>query len=190
MSQVEPRSDQSGPAEGARTPPRPWPRLVLLVAGFAVAGVLAGISWEALWSPPSGIVVDETWHLDEEGVQQDFSGTGLYVLLALPTGVLMGVVSAVTARTHEVATLVAVVVGSSVAAVLMSVSGHALGPPDPRPLARGEEDLTAIPSDLRVAGATPYAALPAGALTGLAVCFVGLHGSRETRIDGGTRRVG
>jgi hypothetical protein len=181
VSQVEPRSDQSGPAESAHPPPRPWPRLVLLVVGFAVAGVLAGVLWEAFWSPPSGFVVEEVWHLDNEGVQKDFSGTGLYVLVALPTGILMGVVSAVTARTHEVATLVAVVVGSSIAAALMSVTGHALGPPDPRPLAGGEEDLTAIPSDLRVVGTTPYAALPAGALTGLAVCFVGLHGSRRNQ---------
>jgi hypothetical protein len=175
VSEAEPRADRSGPTDSAPASRRLWLRLVLLVVGFAVAGVFAGVLWEALWSPPGGIVVDSVWYLDNEGVEEDFSGTGLYVLVGLATGLLMGVLSAVTAaRTHEVATLVAVAVGSSVAAALMAVTGHALGPPDPRPLAEGREDLTEIPSDLRVVGTTPYAALPAGALTGLAVCFVGL----------------
>ena len=159
-------------------------RLLLTLVGFAVAGVVAGFVWEALWTAPGGVAIESQWYLDNEGVQDDFSGTGVYVLVGLVGGLALGVVSALTARSNEVATLAAVALGSTAAAALMAVTGHALGPPDPRPLAEGEKDFTAIPADLRVVGRTPYAALPAGALTGLAVCFVALNGSSRSRLDG------
>ena len=160
-------------------------RLSVVVAGFVVTGVVAGIVWEWWWTPPTGVTVDGEWYLDPEGVQDDFSGTGVYVVVALVAGLLLGIVSALTARSHELATLVAVAVGSAAAAGIMALTGAALGPPDPRPLAQGREDRTEIASDLGVVGATPYAALPAGALTGLAVLFVGTHGSPARRSSEG-----
>jgi len=159
-------------------------RLVLVLAAFLALGAVAGVVWERLWSPPTGLVVDNAWYLDADGVQEDFSGTGLYVLVALATGALVGLATALTTRGHELATLAVVAAGSVAAAWLMLLTGTALGPPDPRPLADGREDYTEIPSDLRVVGVAPYVALPAGALTTVAVCFIGLNGSRRRGMDG------
>lgn len=159
-------------------------RLGLVLAAFLAVGAVAGVVWERLWSPPTGLVVDNVWYLDAPGVQDDFSGTGLYVLVALTTGALLGLATALTTRAHELATLAVVAAGSVTAAWLMLLTGTALGPPDPRPLAEGTEDYTEIPSDLRVVGAAPYVALPAGALTTVAVCFIGLTGSRRAGSDG------
>lgn len=159
-------------------------RLAVVLVAFLVAGVVAGIVWEWLWSPPTGVTVEGEWFLDAEGVQDDFSGTGVYVLVALVTGLVLGLASALTARSHELVTLAVVAVGSLAAAWLMALTGRVLGPPDPRPLAEGRDDYTAIPADLRVVGRAPYASLPVGALTALAVCFVGLNGSRRSRLDG------
>ena len=158
-------------------------RLALVLVTFVVVGVVAGVLWEWLWTPPTGVSVEGEWFLDAEGVQEDFSGTGVYVLVALVAGLVLGLASALTTRSHELATLAVVAVGSLCAAFLMALTGAALGPPDPRPKAQGSADYTAIPSDLRIVGKAPYVALPAGALTGLAVCFVGLNGSRRSRLD-------
>lgn len=158
-------------------------RLVLVLAAFLAVGAVAGVVWERLWSPPTGLVVDNAWYLDADGVQEDFSGTGLYVLVALATGALLGLATALTTRGHELATLAVVAAGSVAAAWLMLLTGTALGPPDPRPLADGREDYTEIPSDLRVVGLAPYVVMPAGALTTVAVCFIGLNGSRRSGSD-------
>ena len=163
------------------SPGHPVRRLLLVLLGCAVVGVLAGVLWELLWTAPTGLVYEDVWQLDGQGVQSDVTGTGLYVIIGFCAGLLIGVVSALTARTQEVATLATVAVGSVVAAALMAITGHALGPPDPRPLAAGRENFTELDADLRVEGTSPYVALPAGALTGLTLCFVGLAGSSRTR---------
>jgi len=159
----------------------PVRRLLLVLGGCAVGGVVAGVVWELVWTAPTGLVYENRWQLDQEGVQSDVSGTGLYVIVGFCTGLLIGVVSALTTRGHEVATLLTVAVGSVVAAALMALTGHALGPPDPRPLAEGRKNFTELDADLLVEGSSPYVAVPVGALTGLTLCFVGYARSSRSR---------
>ena len=163
--------------------PRRVLRLGLVLVAFVVVGVAAGVLWEWLWTPPTGLVVDDTWFLDAEGVQNDFSGTGIYVVVALAAGALLGLVTGLTTRGHELATLAVVALGSVAAGWVMLLTGTHLGPPDPRPLADGRKDLAELPSDLRVVGTAPYISFPAGALTLLAVCYIGLNGSSRSRSD-------
>ena len=158
-------------------------RLVLVLVTFVVVGAVAGVVWEWVWTPPTGVSVEGEWYLDAEGVQDDFSGTGLYVLVAVVTGAVLGLASALSAPSHELVTLAVVAAGSLAAGWVMAFIGSALGPPDPRPLAERLDDYTAVPADLRVVGTAPYAAFPAGALTALTACFVGLDGSRRSRLD-------
>jgi hypothetical protein len=160
----------------------PARRLLLVLLAFLAAGALAGVVWEWWWTPPTGVSVEGSWYLDNQGLQDDFSGTGVFVLVGLVTGLLLGVATALATRSHEVLTLVTVGVGSVVATAVMAVVGPALGPPDPGPLAQGQDDYTSIPADLQIHGRAPYAALPAGALTGLGVCFVGFGGSGRKRL--------
>ena len=42
-------------------------RVLLVLAAFAVAGVLAGVAWELLWDAPSGVVYRDRWILDPSG---------------------------------------------------------------------------------------------------------------------------
>ena len=78
-------------------------RMVLVLVAFGVGGVLAGLLWHALWTPPSGLYVQEKWHVDATGAPRDVSGTGLYVLVAAAAGIVLGFASALTARGHELA---------------------------------------------------------------------------------------
>lgn len=155
-------------------PLRAASQVVAVIALFAVGGALAGVVWEWLWTPQSGVVVEGEWLLDTEALRADFSGTALYVLVAAVTGLLLGTLAAMLFDRHEIATLVAVAAGSALAAWLMWRVGQSLDPPDPHLVARTAKDGTRVPGRLEVAGRSPFTALPAGALLGLIVVFIGL----------------
>ncbi|WP_426244219.1 hypothetical protein [Nocardioides sp. LHG3406-4] len=164
--------------------------VVLLLA--AALGALAGVVWEWVWTPPSGVAYRGHWVLDENGLPTEFSGTGWYILIAAAGGIVLGAGTALLTRDGEVASLVTVTLGALLAGWLMFHVGHDLGPPDPATLAAGADDLTAIPGDLRVGGAglhpRPYAldsaafvAFPAGALLAFAGLLLGLAPRRPSR---------
>ena len=147
---------------------------VLALVAFAVTGALAGVVWEKLWTPPSGTVVKHRWLQDEQGLRDAFSGTGVYVLVAVVAGLLVGAAVAVLLDRSELVTLACVIGGSVLAAWLMLRVGVALGPGDPQALAASAKDGTVLPGQLTVTGRSPFAAFPSGALVGLVVVFFGL----------------
>jgi len=153
---------------------------VVLVAA-ALVGVVCGAAWEMWWTPPTGLVLDHVWYPDVDGVRQLFSGTGLYVAVGLVGGVLLGAVSAWFFDRVELVTLAAVAAGSVLAAWLMYEVGTALAPPDPAAAARTATDYTELPGTLEVEGAGAFVAIPAGAMTGIAVVFIGLEPTRRLR---------
>lgn len=150
-------------------------QLALVVLVLALAGALAGVVWEWIWSPTIGVVVDHQWTAgDALGLQHQFSGTGWYVVVAAVAGLVAGI--AVTLLTDRIPllTLAGVVVGSVLAAWLMLQVGTALGPPDPATAARSAADGTRLPDHLAVSGRSPFIAFPVGALLGLVLVFIGL----------------
>lgn len=158
-------------------------RAVLVVLLALAVGALAGVVWEWVWTPPSGIAYQGRFVLDENGLPAEFSGTGWYVVVAAAAGLLLGAATALTTRDREVATLVVLAVASVLAGWVMFHVGHDLGPADPRAIASGAKDLTAIDGDLRIDGAglhpRPWAldspafvAFPGGALLGFAAVLL------------------
>ncbi len=165
----------------------PWWLLrdvALVLAVFAAVGALAGVLWELWWTPPSGVVVDRTWVPDDAGLPELFTGTGQYVVVAGVGGLLAGAACAWFVDRVALLTLGAVVAGSVLATWLMLQVGTALAPPDPALVARTSADGTVLPGALEVVGASALASLPAGALTGLVVVFIGLT---PVRPDPGTQ---
>jgi hypothetical protein len=146
---------------------------VLLTFASAVGtGAVAGIVWERLWTPPSGVALAHKFVLDGQGLPEDFSGTGLYVLVAGIAGLLLGLATGLVFRARELATLVTLLVGAALAGWVMAQVGQALGPPDPAALAKGLEDFAPLTPDLRLQGFSPYLILPFGALLGLAAEYL------------------
>jgi hypothetical protein len=145
----------------------------IVVAVCAVAGALAGVVWEWLWTPPVGVVIRHEWLLGLSGLRSEFSATGLYVVVASVAGLLVGALCGLFLDRAELVTLAAVVVGAVLAGWIMVQVGQTLGPPDPRQLAKTAPERTRLPSDLRIAGKSPYVAFPAGATLGLAVVLLG-----------------
>lgn len=146
--------------------------IVLVVC--AVAGALAGVVWEWVWTPPVGVVIHHQWLLGLSGLRAEFSATGLYVVVASVAGLLVGALCGLFLDRAELVTLAAVLVGAVLAGWVMVQVGQALGPPDPRRLAETAAERTRLPSDLRLAGKSPYVAFPAGATLGLAVVLLGM----------------
>jgi hypothetical protein len=156
----------------------------IVVAVCAVAGALAGVVWEWLWTPPVGVVIRHEWLVGLSGLRSEFSATGLYVVVASVAGLLVGALCGLFLDRAELVTLAAVLVGAVLAGWIMAQVGHALGPPDPRQLAETASNGTRLPSDLRIVGKiwpprsirdpSPYVAFPAGATLGLAVVLLGL----------------
>ena len=153
--------------------------VALVVVGSALLGALCGALWELWWTPPSGLVLDHVWYPDVEGVRELFSGTGLYVAVALLGGVLLGAVCAWLFDRVELVTLAAVAAGSVLAAWVMFEVGTALAPPDPTAAASTADDYTELPGTLEVDGTGAFVAFPAGAMTGIAVVFIGLAPTRR-----------
>lgn len=122
------------------------------VAAFAASGALAGAIWERLWDAPTGVAFEGTWFLEPVGPDYAFSGTGWYVVVALVAGAVTAFALGWTWPRHELASFVAIAIGSMLAAWVMFKVGHALGPQDPQLVAAGKPDLTAIPGDLTLAG--------------------------------------
>jgi hypothetical protein len=181
------------PTAGVGSPRSSWAWLrpyavqaLLVVAIFAVAGVVAGAVWEWVWTPPTGVVVHHQWAQDEAGLRGDFSGTGTYVAIAALTGLVLGAVVGVVLDRSEVVTLVAALGGSLLAGWLMHRVGVALGPADPRTLAATAKPGAHLPGELIVSGNSVMRAFPGGTLIGLTVVYLGLsrHRANQTATHG------
>ncbi len=162
-------------------------RAVLILFGYAAMGLLGALLWEWWWTPPRGVVLNQTWYLDQVGAAEQFSGTADYVVIAVIIAIVLGFCCGQLPHGRELLTVGLVVVGSALAAWLMARVGHALGPADPQQLARGEPDLTEFPGELRLPGWSPMLAWPIASLSALVVSYLGSRGrsnqggrSRET----------
>ncbi|WP_435741522.1 hypothetical protein [Nocardioides sp. SYSU DS0663] len=145
---------------------------LVVVAIFLAAGALAGVVWFQLWSPPEGVVSDGQWFTDENGLRGAFSGTGLYLLVAVLAGFLVGALTAFLFDRSELVTLAAVLVGASLAGLVMLRLGLEWSPADPEVRARTAEDGAVLPGRLSVEVRHAWAAFPGGALVGMAVVFL------------------
>lgn len=150
-------------------------QLALAVAVLAAVGVVAGAVWQWVWTPPTGVVLDHRWVADSEAsLRGTFSATGWYVVVGSVAGLVGGALVALFLDRVPLVTLLGVVLGSALGAWLMFVVGVALGPADPQGLAGAADEGTRLPAALAVSGASPFIALPAGALIALTLVFLGL----------------
>lgn len=158
----------------------------VVVGCLVVLGALCGALWSAVVTPaqltrlPNGVAMNET------ALSAQFAADGWYAVIALAAGLIAGVVLTWWRSRDALWTAGVLVLGAVVAAVVMAVTGHLLGPPDPRHALLATKVGSKVPESLNlgVRSLTPfgpylrqtvmfYLAWPVGALAGcLAVLLV------------------
>lgn len=163
----------SPPGRRARSP---WVvalvQALVIVVVFGAAGAACGWLWYHLWDPPSGVVSGHQWFTSETGLRDDFQGVAWYVTIAVCAGLVLGILTAWLLDRSELVTLVAVVVGSVLAAYVMLRVGSHLSPGDPNELAKTAADGTKLKGALRVDPWPPRASFTFGAMVGVALVFL------------------
>jgi hypothetical protein len=142
---------------------------IVVLGGFLLAGVIAGVVWPHLGHPvvvtrtSAGVVTGE---LD---LSHRIDHDGWYCVLAAVGGLLLGAVMTVWRRSHEVVTVLLVTSGAFLAAWLTAVIGTALGPDDPqKALAHAAVGATA-PERVTVSAHAAYLVWPITAVVGALV---------------------
>lgn len=144
---------------------------VAILALCAAVGAGCGWLWFRIWDPPVGVVYGGAWFLDEQGLRQEFTSTGWFVVVAAGAGLLLGLVCALALSRSELVTLGALVIGAVVATFLMWQVGLLLGPGDPREIAKAATDGDRLPGQIEVSGRSPFLVLPATALAVLTLAY-------------------
>ncbi|HET7431058.1 MAG TPA: hypothetical protein VFJ89_06090 [Nocardioides sp.] len=152
--------------------------VLLTLLAYLVAGAVAGVVWEWLWTPPLHIVRDhQVYYADYESLRRVFSATGLYAVIAAVASGLVAVTTCLATRRRELLTLPAVAVGSVLAAVVMRLVGGWLGPADPMTVAATAANNTRVPGNLTISGHTAYLVWPMVSLFVLALVFFAWPGA-------------
>jgi len=151
--------------------------VALVLVLFGLGGVAGGLLWRWLWTPFRGTVLDGVWYPQTNS--SSFSATGIFVLLGLGLGLVLGVLSALLTDRRELLMLGLVLAASLLAGWVMVSVGSIGMPADPSRVALTAPDRTQLPATLVVRGWSPYGAFPAGALIGLGGVFVGVTRTPE-----------
>lgn len=159
--------------------------LIVLVA-FVVTGAGCGWLWHHLWAPaPTGVAFEGKMYFPDDTV---FRGTGLYLLIAVGAGLVLGALLTYLLERDEVLTLVAVVLGAVIAGALMAWVGSMLGPESPQAAA---DALTQEPGEvtgaLRADPLARWTSFPSGAVVG--ALFVLVTFNRRTSREPNTVTV-
>ncbi len=159
---------------------RPLMLVVLVLVAYALVGVVSGIVWERVWTPPAEIVQQHNpYYLDYGSLRRVFTGTGLYVLVGGAASAVVALGVSLLTRRRELFTLLAVVLGSTIAALLMWKVGVRVGPADPKAAAATAADGTRLSGNLAVSGRSPFLIWPMTSLFVLALVFFAWPGANS-----------
>jgi DivIVA domain-containing protein len=157
---------------GVLAPGSPVRTGLLVLLAYAVVGVVAGVVWEWIWTPPGEVIAQHQIFYDGyPSLRRVFTGTGIYVLVGAGASAVVALSVCALTRGRELLVLVLVLVGSAIGAALMWRVGTHLGPSDPTGLAAHTVARTPVSGNLTVAGKSPYLVWPMTTLLVLAIIY-------------------
>lgn len=157
-------------------------QVAIIVAAFIVGGLVAGLAAATLWTPPTGMVLEDKWYrglisIDPPAIGQNidqgvFAATAWFSVCAIVLGLLVGIAAAVWLNRSELVTLGALIVGGSIGGGLMLLVTSLLSPEDPNGLAKGAADGTVLEDSFQLASPWLILLVPGSAMLALMVIFL------------------
>ncbi|HEY9352817.1 MAG TPA: hypothetical protein VIP28_06180 [Nocardioides sp.] len=157
-------------------------QVAIIVAAFIVGGLVAGLAAATLWTPPTGMVLEDKWYrglisIDPPAIGQNidqgvFAATAWFSVCAIVLGLLVGIAAAVWLNRSELVTLGALMVGGAIGGGLMLLITSLLSPEDPNGLAKGAADGTVLEDSFQLASPWLVLLVPGSAMLALMVIFL------------------
>ena len=166
-AQHEPAADEPRRPAGAG-------RDVLAVLGaLLLLGVVCGVLWWLLADPAEYTKTADGGVMSENQLGEQFGADGMYVVIAVVAGLVGGLALTWWRGRDPVLTSLLLVVGSGVAAGVMFLVGHQLGPGDPGAALKAAAVGAHVPERLDVHVWTVYLSWPVAVLAGALVVLLG-----------------
>src|SRR4051812_29298038 len=140
--------------------------VVVVLGIFVVLGLLTGVLWWLLAPSPEFTKVRGGGTMDEVGLGRQFGAVAWYVAIATMTGLISGIALTWWRDRDPLLLSGLLLIGSVVAALLMGLVGHALGPGDPQAVLATARIGTKVPDQLHVEAHAAYLAWPVSVLVG------------------------
>jgi hypothetical protein len=169
----------------------------LVLSVMLLLGLLCGLLWSVLATPAEFTKVSNGAAMGEDQLGRQFGVVGWFVLIGGLAGLAAGLVLSWWRSRDPVLTSVLLVVGSLLAAFVMALVGHLLGPGDPRAALRAAQVGAHVSQRLDVGlrpvwpigpylrdTATVYLAWPVGALAGALFVLLGRAPDRRPQEAG------
>ena len=132
--------------------------VALIVVVLGALGVLGGVVWELVVTPAQFTKLANGASMNEAAIGQQFGADGWYVVIALCAGVVAGTLLTWWRSDDPLRTCWALLLGAAVAAAVMAVVGHLLGPGDPRPALQAARAGAHVPESLGVGEGSSHSA--------------------------------
>lgn len=138
----------------------------IVLGVFALVGTLAGLVWAAVVDPVIVTRVEGGTTAAELELGRRFDADGWYFLVGAAAALVLGVLVTAWRSRNAVVTLLLVLAGTVLAALLMAGVGHLLGPDDPSQVLVDAAVGSTAPEQLRIGSWAVYLAWPLGAVAG------------------------
>jgi len=145
----------------------------IILATFLLLGVLGGVLWSLVVSPAEFTKLADGGSMGEDELSKKFAADGWFILIGTPAGVLAGLVLAWWRARDPLVTSALLVAGSAVAAGVMALVGHLLGPGSTQAALAAAQVGAKVPERLDVDAFIVYLAWPVGVLAGALFVLLG-----------------
>lgn len=145
----------------------------IIIVTFLLLGVLGGVLWSLVVSPAEFTKLADGGSMGEDELSKKFGADGWFVLIGTAAGVLAGLALSWWRSRDALLTSALLVAGSAVAAAVMALVGHLLGPGSTQAALAAVQVGAQVPERLDVDTFIVYLAWPVGVLAGTLFVLLG-----------------
>ena len=181
-TQQQPTDDASGARSGGSL----RGDAVVVIGILLVLGLAGGVLWWLLVDPAAYTKTRDGGVMSEAALRRQFSADGVYAVIAAVTGLVAGLVLTWWRSRDPLLTSLLLILGAALAAAVMALTGHLLGPGDPGTALREAKVGAQVPLRLEVDTFSVYLVWPVAVLAGALVVLLNSAGPATSEVARGT----